>query len=83
MLPPMRPRPIMPSCIAITPIISTRVAPPVERAEARIDVALEMHAERAPAALGQNAEIAARLRGLHDAELSAARESPILGIVAR
>ena len=35
---------------------------------ARCEIALEMHAQRAPAALGQHVEIAARLRRLDDAE---------------
>jgi hypothetical protein len=54
----------------------------VELLQPRFQIALEMHAQRAAAALGQHVEIAARLCGLDDAEaglLTGYRK--ILGII--
>src|SRR6266403_1928515 len=54
----------------------------VEHLQSRFEIALEMHAQGAPAALGQNVEIAAGLRRLDNAEarlLAGYRE--IVGIV--
>src|ERR1700731_1876663 len=51
----------------------------IEHFQAGLEIALEMHAQRAPAALGQHVEIAARLRRLDDAErglLAGHREIP-------
>src|SRR5947209_6734434 len=81
MLPPIRPRPIMPSCIvkSLSQSIEDRS---VEHSQSRFQVALEMYPQRAAATFGQHVEIAARLRRLDDAEtgfLAGHRE--ILGVV--
>ena len=56
----------------------------IERCKRRTKAALEMHAKRTPAALGEHVEIAARLRRLDDAEACLlARHRQILGIVGR
>src|SRR5882724_1305692 len=71
MLPPMRPKPIIPSCIGSSPV--TRLCERschgvLERGQAARDVLAEMDAQDAPAAFDQNPEIAVRLRRLDDTE---------------
>ncbi len=54
-----------------------------EGGEAGIEIAFEVDAKRAPAALGEHLEIAARLRRLDNAEgVFLARHRQILGVVA-
>src|SRR6266481_7807239 len=66
-LPPIRPKPIMPSCIC-NPLIQCIRNRGIEHLQSRFEIALEMHAQRAPPALGQHVEIAAGLGGLDHAE---------------
>src|ERR1700687_3378833 len=66
-LPPIRPRPIMPSCILIS-LIQRILNRSIEHLQTSFEIAFEMHAQRTAAALGQHAEIAACLRGLDHAE---------------
>src|ERR1700675_409203 len=85
MLPPIRPSPIIPSCI--TPSWPLSGQNPYDRlaqfGKARGDVRSEMDAQGAAAALGQDVEIATRLRRLHDTEsVFLARHRQILAIIA-
>src|SRR6476620_8156368 len=83
MLPPIRPRPIMPSCIRKIPLVERFGYGGIQRGKRRLEIALEVDPQRAPAAFGQHVEIAARLRCLDDAEarfLSRHRQIP--GIVS-
>src|ERR1700681_2294452 len=66
-LPPIRPKPIMPSCIEDSSVQSIMDCG-TEHLQAGVEIALQMHAQRAPAALGQHVEIAAGLRRLDHAE---------------
>src|SRR6202171_4158693 len=86
MLPPIRPKPIMPSCIGILyccvsttrsgnrvcdhALIQRIVNRGIQYLQSRLEIALEMHAQRTAAALGQHVEIATRLRRLDHAESS-------------
>jgi hypothetical protein len=54
----------------------------IEHLQARLEIALQMHAQRAAAALGEHIEITACLRGLDDSKACLlARHREILGIV--
>src|ERR1700692_3335981 len=66
-LPPIRPRPIMPSCILI-PLIQRFDYRVIQHLETCFEIALQMHPQRTPAAIGQDVEVAARLGGLDDPE---------------
>src|SRR5580704_6158881 len=85
-LPPMRPKPIMPSCIGLLPIfrLCQRVSNGVlERCQAGGDVRAEMDAQEAPVAFGQHFEVAARLRRLDDAKgVFLIRHLQIGGVIA-
>src|SRR6478752_4271836 len=84
MLPPIRPRPIMPSCIRKIPLIERFRDGGIQRCKRRLEVTLEMDTQRAPAAFGQHVEIAARLRRLDDAKAGfLARHRQIPGVVGR
>ncbi len=87
MLPPMRPKPIMPSCIWPSPVIvahasacrtaSSRVVNPAATCAPR------WTRKHTPVALGQHLEVAARLRRLDDTErIFLIRHLQIGGIVA-
>src|SRR6266702_7182184 len=82
MLPPIRPSPTIPICIVT---LRSGQRPPdrsLERGKAGLDIAPEMHAERAPTAFGEHLEVGARLRGLHDPEACAvSRDRQVLGVV--
>jgi hypothetical protein len=86
-LPPILPSPIMnadPHSSSPKSVSSKRLPDGVlERRQARRDVRAEMDAQHTPIAVGQDIEIAARLRGLDDAEgVSLARHLEIGGGVA-
>src|ERR1700674_226659 len=71
MLPPMRPKPIMPSCIWSSPGMCSCERLPngvLEQRQAGRDVRPEMDAQDTPVALDQHLEVAACLRRLDDAE---------------
>ena len=87
MLPPMRPRPITPSCIVVS--CRRRSLPQsfldgrFERREPYGDVGAEMEPQNPAPALGQHLEIAARLGRLDDAEgVLLAGNWEIVGVVA-
>src|ERR1700726_4910690 len=75
MLPPMRPNPMMPICMCLTPqkidsenrSFERRVHGAAKLRQSGIDV-FEVHAERAAIALDQDVEVAAGLRRLHHTE---------------
>src|ERR1700676_4043681 len=71
MLPPILPSPTMPICIRLLPKSASSKRLPdgiFERRHPDRDVRAEMDAQHTPVAFGQDIEIAARLRGLDDAE---------------
>src|ERR1700730_16274108 len=86
MLPPMRPKPIMPSCIWPSPVVLLCERLPrgvLERRQPGRDVRAEMDAQGAPAAFSHHLEVAARLRGLDDTEgVFLVRYLEIGGVVA-
>src|SRR5687767_11819053 len=86
MLPPMRPKPIMPSCIWPCPVIVSceRSSNGVlESRQTGCDMHAKMDAQDTPAALGQYLEVAARLRRLDDTKsIFVTRNIHIGGIVA-
>src|ERR1700733_9618664 len=61
MLPPMRPSPIIPSCIASTPLFEGLFKRRRQCREPGFDALSKMDAQHPPAALGEDAEIAACL----------------------
>src|SRR5712692_5781058 len=68
MLAPIRPSPTIPICIAqllLAALPQRFFDSRAQSREARGHVGAQVHAERAAAALRQNLEVAARLRGLH------------------
>src|SRR5262245_2386187 len=69
MLLPIRPRPIIPSCIPITPCLSAQrlLDGRAQRRESALDVR-EVNAQRTPTPFVQNLEISPRLRCLDGAE---------------
>src|SRR5581483_4917632 len=82
--PPMRPSPMMPICMGRSPLCERAFDRRFERGKSGIQIAAEMNAQRAPLALKENAEIAARLRRLDDAEARAmARNGKVVGVVGR
>ena len=95
MLPPIRPRPIIPSCMSVVSLSHDGLSAELPRRESVLRALLEppgstrrrrpqMHAQRAAAALGQHLEIAARLRRLDDAEACTSAPAPAgrAGVVA-
>src|SRR3954454_13860629 len=66
-LPPIRPRPIMPSCMA-TPSGQGALDCGVEHRQPLFEITLQVYAQGAAAAPGQHLEIAARLRRLDHSE---------------
>ena len=87
MFAPIRPRPIIPSCMlpapsrVITPAPASIAASSVLQAGGHVRA--EMDAQRAPAALGQHLEVAARLGRLDDAEgVLLARHRQVVRVVA-
>src|ERR1700756_5363553 len=81
MLPPIRPKPIIPSCIFF--VLTQRFGDrSIQHLQALFQIALQMHPQRAPAALGQDVEITAGLCRLDHAKACLlAGDSKILGIV--
>src|SRR6185312_3739811 len=74
MLPPMRPSPMTPTCMAFVLDSSTQGAFDGARhlSQAGLDIAAQIEPQDAPAAVRQDREIAGRLRGLDDAEAQVA-----------
>src|SRR4029077_14158456 len=96
MLAPIRPRPIIPSCILSTPklrIVRGKLTRKSgnrllhglgKRFEAGLQIFAKMHGERAAAAFGKDVEIAASLRGLYGAErVFLVGHGQIRGVIAR
>src|SRR5262245_53897059 len=88
MLPPIRPRPIIPIVMLISEWATSRWALRTkdarERFETRGNVLSKMQAQRATAARHEDLEIAARLRGLHHTKrIALPRHRQIDGIITR
>src|SRR5678815_5531994 len=82
MLPPMRPSPMTPNCMACLLDPSTQGALDGARhsLQAGFDVGPEIEPQDAPPALGQDLQVAGRLGGLDDAEAQvAARHADVVG----
>src|SRR5687767_7174185 len=95
MLPPMRPSPTIASFIDLVPpvagswsCLAMRSAQGLEGRGAQLrqpaaHIGAQVHAQRAPAALGEHAEVPARLSRLdHSERVPGARDLQILGVVA-
>src|SRR5579885_3422948 len=84
MFPPIRPRPIIPSCMRPLPDLFERLFDSrLKLLEARFHIGRQVHAQQAPPAFCQDPEITPRLRRFHDPErVTLSWDGEIGGIVA-